>query len=294
MPTVTRDLFLDLLDRIHKAAAEIAPTAPIEVRIHDGLVMGMFWRARSLFEGTKILLEHDLADEAMILARSIFEESMRIGQIRLEGVERAAMAMWWMNRSLRDRIGLMKEAQRVGFEEDASGTIRSLEIQKEKLQGYMARNGITRLKKPLSEKEASHRLDRAKDYWSFQYAHEFVHGSDTAYLYRRQKLENDIYGMFAKNGDIGIALGVAQFAGKALLLAGIDTVEMFGRGSKERFQALIDELDALEPPPKSATNATHREPELATNEYRPKEKREALPSLSLLREWRDSGETSQR
>jgi hypothetical protein len=47
-------------------------------------VVSMYWRARRLYEATLTLLKARMAEESLIVARSLFEESLRLRQIAEE------------------------------------------------------------------------------------------------------------------------------------------------------------------------------------------------------------------
>ncbi len=124
-PLPERPDSLVLLDRVAAlAAAEIPNLASMEVII--GWSVDMYVRTKSLFDGLVVLLRANLPEEAMILARSIFEESLRLQQLAADTAEvRRARVLGWLNQALgadwqqiraASRAGLLREEERSDLE----------------------------------------------------------------------------------------------------------------------------------------------------------------------------------
>jgi hypothetical protein len=253
---VTHELLLKIVDRIISAANSISTTERIQVSDTDADIFAMFWRARSLFEGIKALIQQDLADEAMLLARAIFEASLRIGEMRAARDKRAGLVLRWRLDSIQNSRGLMSDAHRTGIYTDAdwAAADRALKQKEQGVVQYARSIGCEPLPKFRSDKDAAYALDRKKDYWLFRIAHEMVHGSEIAHMWRRRTIGESTVDVYAKTADIEAIAAPADFGGRALLLAAIDVAQMFGRGNVEEFRMLLSELEELEPPAPTKTS----------------------------------------
>src|SRR5688572_22695736 len=90
----------DVLARAKELAAmitgDIADRA-YEIPTAHTYVLGMFWRCVRLYDGVILLLEAQLPEEAAILGRSLFEESLRLQQLT-DSSQRDALIVGWANR----------------------------------------------------------------------------------------------------------------------------------------------------------------------------------------------------
>jgi len=234
---------IDLLKRISAKVAGIHPKKVMEVAIADSYILGMYWRSISLFEAIITLLEKDLAEEALILARSLFEESLRLAQLAEAGKERTAFVLRWVNDSIKYKKGLIDRAIKIGLEQNPEQVIKRLEEEQKKVQGYARRHGVGRFKKLLSEGDAAFEFNRKDDYWSFILGHQMVHGSDATYLYRRHKLAKNKIGIFSRTIDVNIIGGIAFFAARSVLQATQSTVRIFNWGDTSDLEKLWDEVN---------------------------------------------------
>ncbi len=74
-----------LLERIKEKVLSSSPSKEITVATADGLTLGMYWRCVSLFRSVLILLDNNQPEEALILARSLFAESLRLMELEDAG-----------------------------------------------------------------------------------------------------------------------------------------------------------------------------------------------------------------
>jgi hypothetical protein len=91
MTNETKWRIIDLLKRISTKVQEVHPKEPTKVSSPDGYILGMYFRSISLFGSIITLLENDFAEEALILARSLFEESLHLAELAEAGNERTAL-----------------------------------------------------------------------------------------------------------------------------------------------------------------------------------------------------------
>ena len=64
------------------------PQEVIELSPPDSQALGMYWRCVSLFRSLLILHDDHYPEEALFLARSLFEESLQLMQLNDAGTER--------------------------------------------------------------------------------------------------------------------------------------------------------------------------------------------------------------
>lgn len=79
---------LDLVARVREGLEAASPAGYQELNTLDYPIMMMYARCRSLFEGIDVLIRDNLAEEGIILARSLFEESLRLMHLAKEGERR--------------------------------------------------------------------------------------------------------------------------------------------------------------------------------------------------------------
>ena len=151
---------------------------------HDTFVIGMYMRARSLHDAiARHLLPARLSNEAMILGRPLFEESVRLGFVaELDDQRRAAHIVWWADDSYQRDIHELKAGEAILGE--AGETIASLEKQRRQLAEYARARAISPRRMP-DTKAAALKLGRRADFHAFVFSHQFVHGGHVSVVARR-------------------------------------------------------------------------------------------------------------
>jgi hypothetical protein len=152
------------------------------------------------------------------------------------------LLLGWANSSIEEKKNLMKEAARLGLEQDPDSLISELNEQQRKLQGYRTRRGVGPLRRFLSERAAAAKFGKAEDYWTYIFAHEFVHGSDAAFTFSRVKITSDTVAVRDRTADAQIIVGVGCFAAISLLQAAKSTVDMFGWEGGHSLEPLSTEV----------------------------------------------------
>ncbi len=227
MSAETKQKVTDLLKRVIEKVKDVRPKNLVEIPTSDIYIMGMYWRSVSLFEAIAVLLEEELVEEALMLARSLFVEALRLAELTGSEKERTALVLGWANYSIEQKKGLIHDAVRIGLEENPDEVLGQLEQEQQKLQNYQRRRGIGSLRKFLSEGNAALKFDRKDDYWAYVLGHQMVHGTDAAYLFRRRKLKDDTVAVFAKTNEIKVLGGAAFFAARSVLQATQSVVDIF-------------------------------------------------------------------
>lgn len=239
-----RDL-LELLGRVSTQVLAIVPKDPIEKPKPDLHIFAMLVRCISLFNGIVILLEQDQAEEALILSRSLFEDSLRLTQLADAGDDRAAYVLWWANDSIQRQIGLFREAVRAGLTENADKSIRQLQEQQEGIRQFAERNGI-RLKRFLSELDAAIKFERMESFWSNRVNDQMVHGSDTAHIFRRTNLSEDHVGLHLKCPNLNIVISAGLNSAGSMLHAARASAAIFSWDVGDTLDKLYQETELFQ------------------------------------------------
>jgi len=234
-----------LFTEIINAAISIAPDTEIKLPITDTFVLGSYWRSISLFRGVVELLKSNLSEEALILSRSLFTESMRLMEISQADKRRGSLILGWANQSYNEIKGLFLEAHRLGLDPDAEKVVTHYEQQQQKLQNYARRHSVGRFGKFRPEGDAAKRFGRQDDYWTFLLSHAMVHGSDAAYVFRRKKIGESAITLFPNTNDPAIVASVGIFAAKSLLDGAKATAQIFSWSLPAHFDSFYERLESL-------------------------------------------------
>lgn len=219
------------------------PREVIELSPPDLHALGMYWRCVSLFRSLLILLDNHFPEEALFLARTLFEESLQLMQLNDAGTERERMLVGLRAKWLQSQEDLFAtEAEELGLTEDASDVRKHVRGQQGDLERYRNRKGIGGSKGFESVKDAAIRLDRQGDYWTYRLAHKIVHGEDTAQLYRRNKVEVDLVAFFSHTSDPDLLAGVGAFAARCIADAFFAAAGVFGWAASSEVQELVEDV----------------------------------------------------
>jgi hypothetical protein len=234
-------LLLHRLDEVTREAVPSESDVP-----HVGFyILGMFWRSRRLLRGATALLDSGLPEEALIIGRSLFEDSLRLRQLAEEPANRGALMMGWVNSSLEEKKGLIRDAQTAGLEMSPDDVFDALQREQVQLQKYCRAHRISRLKKFLTPKDAALRYGRTDDYWTYALSHEMVHGSDAAWIYSRRKFSGDRVGVFAGTYNPTVVVAVASYVAASMVDAARSICRIFDRCTPPECQSVLDDFDAL-------------------------------------------------
>src|SRR5262245_26993715 len=113
-----RQELLKLLEEIDQAVRANSHTnEAMTIALHDKYAMETYWRCLGLFEGARHLLARGLAQEAGILGRSLFTDSLRLMELDAAGDARGGFCLAQETMSLREMEGLAREAHRLGYDD---------------------------------------------------------------------------------------------------------------------------------------------------------------------------------
>jgi hypothetical protein len=223
------------------------PTGEFTVPAAHAHIVGMFWRSRRLYDGVLLLLKAELPEEALFLARSLFEDSLRLRQLAADVQSRDAFILGWANRSLEEQRGLLNTGVATGQDEDISAAVSALNEQQRHLREYATRHGVTRLLNFDSIRHLAFRFGRKDDLWTYQLSHESVHGSDSFWMFARRRPAADAAAFHAKNADPIFRSSVALFAARSMRDATVAASAVFGWSMPSRVAHTVTEIEKLDP-----------------------------------------------
>lgn len=234
----------ELLERIKEQARSTPPQIPFEVTPPDAQILGMYWRCVSLFRSLLILLDNNYPEEALILARSLFEDSLRLMDLKDAGTDRETILVGYRAEMLERQESLFSRvAEELGLTQDASDVVEHVRRQKRELENYRKRKGIGKRKKFNSVKDAAIKRNRQEDLWTYLLSHAMVHGEDTAHLYRRRKVGTDAIAFFSHTSDPDILAETGAFAARSIAAAVYATAGMFGWAVSPELQELVEAME---------------------------------------------------
>ena len=223
------------------------PAEGISVTPPDAIAVGMYWRCMSLFRGIVLLLNNNLPEEALMLWRSLFTDSLRMRELEAAGKQdRMAIELGHYASSLERTKERVQQAKRLGVAKDTTSELAHIEKQKRNVEIYRKQVGIEKLKRFSSEENLIKKLKLNVDLWTFLYAHGLVHGEDIAQAHRRRKLQPSAYAFFSHTPDPTFLAGVGLAAAQSILDAHEAAGKMFGWQISPELRKLIENLEELE------------------------------------------------
>jgi hypothetical protein len=147
---------------------EVLNVSPI-----DGMIMIMFGRMRSLLHGISVLLRRDLPEEAVILGRELFTDSLRLAELARQDLHgRAALILGMENQTLDEWEQMERAAKSLdpSHRTPAAMTAR-IAARRKKVQAGMRRIGVPRLRQFRHEKQLAKDNGRLDDFMDFELSH---------------------------------------------------------------------------------------------------------------------------
>jgi hypothetical protein len=236
----------EVLERIEEMLLSSVPVEEISVTPADAIALGMYWRCMSLFRSIALLLNNNQAEEALMLWRSLFTDSLRMRELAAaEKKDRIAFELGHYAHSLEQTKRRFRQAKRLGVTDDFSRELAHIENQKRGMENYRKRFGIEKLKRFSSEENLMNKLNLEVDLWTFLYSHGFVHGEDIAQSHRRRKTQAGVLAFFSHTADPNFLVGVGLAAAQAILDTHEAAGEMFSWQISPEVQELTENLEEL-------------------------------------------------
>jgi len=221
----------------------------LSVRGHDAAVVGLFSRARTLLDAGRVLIEAHHAEEAMMLGRALYTESLWLMKLDAAGDERARYSLKWSMGSLQSGVKLVKTGlKQGGFTEDqANEALGYITAEQEAIQAYQRKHNIGSLKSFPDEETLAAELGRLRDLQPFLFGHHMVHGSEVSHVWRRElDPETGHYRVAWESHDEAVDAAVAAFLGRSALYSNQATCHIVGWPEPATFDELLAETSRLE------------------------------------------------
>lgn len=241
-----RDEILGLVARSSDAVFANGPDGPDEVFETDHVgyfVTSTYSRSRRLLRAVLVLLKKRLPDEALILARSLFSDSLRVMLLAqsTEDKRRRLVLRWFEDSANRDEA-ILADAEARGYDPDRLARDK-LKARQAGIATLKAKYDIKKGLKFPSEKDAAQKVDRMDDYWLYEFAHLMVHGSDAAFSLQKKLLPGGGVGFFSQTDNSSVTGAIGFWAASSAIHAAVAANEMMGWEGNAELPKLLQELE---------------------------------------------------
>jgi hypothetical protein len=236
----------EVLELIEERLLSSVPAEEISVAKADVIALNMYFRCISLFRSITLLLNNNQGEEALMLWRALFTDSLRMRELAAAGKkDRIAYELRHYANSLERTKQRLQQAKRLGVTDDVTSALAHIENQKRNVENYRKRLGIEKLKRFSSEENLINKLNLEVDLWTFLHSHGFVHGEDIALGHRRHKIQPGVLAFFSHTVDPDFLAGVGLAAAQAILDTHEAARKMFGWQISPELQELIENFEEL-------------------------------------------------
>jgi hypothetical protein len=237
---------LEFLRRVESAIRANKPTDSISVTSADQFLVHLSSRVRSHYRGVLCLLDADLPEEAMGLARSLFTDSLRLQELEAAGDGRAALMLGWHDDDLTRLIDLAANAKRLGAAADITDVTQFLSERRRRVESYRSDQGVGTLRAFLTEDEAAEKFKRQGELVSFLVAHQQVRGSTVLFPLRPGRIQltgDEVIGIVNANIQPDFIEAVGVFAARSALIASRATANTLGWRPHHDVDGLLAEIE---------------------------------------------------
>ncbi len=206
------------------------------------IVLGMMFRCIRLFEAVIVLLRAGLLEESAFLWRSLFEESLRLQDLAAHPSIRNETLLGWVRGSIQQKNGLFLTAKSLGIDADIDRQIEALKKKSQQLEARKTQLGVTRDRQFVSTKDLAIRHGKKDEYWDYELAHEMVHGSDSAWIFSRQRQRDGTLAFHSRTPDRGLRSTFCANAAVSLVEAQEATFSILGWPAPASMRELLSEI----------------------------------------------------
>ncbi len=216
---------------------------------HEAGILALYGRASSLFEAIMILIRRNHPEEAFILGRGLFVESLRLRELAdADTTHRVALIAGWVQDSLKglEDIQLDIERRRTGPADP--GFIARLRALRKQSNSYAKRHGVDRARDFTEVKDMAAKQRRQDEFGDYAFSHDFVHGGFASHFgrYRQWKEgEDPLLELSITTPDPRAMTAMTAFAVKSAVLAHKATAEVFGWADDTEEELLLKEAERL-------------------------------------------------
>lgn len=205
---------LGLIDLVGNTINAARPPNPIQMPGADRPIFEMYARALRLFRGVATLIAAESYDPAMIVGRSLFEQTLRLMELAEAGPKRTVIILSWAREGIDRDLHLVHVAEQVGLAENVDTLMTAIKRRRQEVAQLQQQLGLGKLRNSTQKLPLAKRLGLGDDYWTYEYMHQVVHGNPTP------------LGEFLSPGDAGEDFATwvdAEKPGELLYLAALSS-----------------------------------------------------------------------
>lgn len=243
MPERTLELVTGIQSKVRSAVDAAGPEHRVSPpRAH---ILSKWTRCMSLFDAIGLLLHNAKVEEALLLSRPLFEESMDLHQLATRQAEADALILSWAEDSAnRDEALFVRKGEALGLEEIAQRVRSRLAKRRSDIATYRAQYNIPMGVK-LQSSENWARLRFKDAWWMYCASHSVVHGDALAHrTFRQIKIADNSYELGVLPTTPHWLALVAAFASASYVRAFESTAGLFGWRVPPTLAPLLEEIEA--------------------------------------------------
>jgi len=123
-----REEVREVLERIEDRLLSSVPAEVISVTPAEAIAVGMYWRCMSLFRSITLLLNNNEPEEALMLWRALFTDSLRMRELEAAGgKDRIAFELGHYASSLERTKQRIQQAKRLRVTHDVTSELAQIE-----------------------------------------------------------------------------------------------------------------------------------------------------------------------
>jgi hypothetical protein len=214
-------------------------------------ILQLYSRMRSLLEGTCLLLDAGLPEEAIILGREMFTDSLYLMKLAKCEPDRAALILELLNEVFAKWEDLERQELSIkGLPRGNDSIIRDFVAKnRKKIEAYKQREGISERKRFGSEKQLAKEYGRLDEYLDFACANAMVHQAIFAQQTGRTFMTGDVHTISLRNPDDDSKVAGSAFVMRSALHAHKAVASIFAwtETDPDEIDGLLAEIEHLLP-----------------------------------------------
>lgn len=169
---------LDFLRGVVPTIVAAYPPSPRIKTFGEWTVVRLHRATLSHYLGVVKLVEHRLGVEAMILLRSLYWDTVRLGYLALDPAQLQERSLKLAYRSVKDELNLEREASRIFVGNPEKTLIADLEKELDDLRSQLVAMGVTRIRRLPDEKDMARHIGAASRRPLMDFLSQLAHGGE--------------------------------------------------------------------------------------------------------------------
>jgi hypothetical protein len=213
---------------------------------HEAEILALYARASSHFEAIMILIRRDHPEEAFILIRSLFVESLRLRELaEADTTSRIALIAGWTRDSLKRLENIQLEIERRRTGSANPGFIARLRALRKQSNSYAKRHGLDRARDFTEVRERAAKQRRQDEFGDYAFSQDFVHGGFTSHFGRYRQWKEGEDPLLELSITTPDPRAMTAFAVKSVVLAHKAAAEVFSWADDTEEELLLKEAERL-------------------------------------------------